>query len=82
SMTGDYGVAWSCEAFEDKKSGGTYSKVFAFGLIMVFLILASQYEKWSLPVGVLLQVQNAFFGALLSVLMRGLANDVYFQIGL
>ena len=82
SMTGDYGVAWSGEAFEEKKSGGTSSKVFAFGLIMVFLILAAQYEKWSLPVGVLLAVPFALFGALLAVLMRGLANDVYFQIGL
>jgi multidrug efflux pump len=56
--------------------------VFIFGLIMVFLILAAQYEKWSLPVGVLLAVPFALFGALLAVLIRGLSNDVYFQIGL
>lgn len=49
---------------------------------MVFLILAAQYEKWSLPVGVLLAVPFALFGALLAVLLRGLSNDVYFQIGL
>jgi multidrug efflux pump len=49
---------------------------------MVFLILAAQYEKWSLPIGVLLAVPFALFGALVAVLMRGLSNDVYFQIGL
>ena len=56
--------------------------VFVFGLVMVFLILAAQYEKWSLPVGVLMAVPFALFGALLAILMRGLENDVYFQIGL
>jgi multidrug efflux pump len=56
--------------------------VFVFGLIMVFLILAAQYEKWSLPLGVLTAVPFALFGALLAILLRGLNNDVYFQIGL
>ncbi|TBW30819.1 multidrug efflux RND transporter permease subunit [Azotobacter chroococcum] len=81
-MTSDYGLALSGEAFEEKKAGGTTSQVFIFGLIMVFLILAAQYEKWSLPVGVLLAVPFALFGALLAILLRGLVNDVYFQIGL
>ncbi|CAD6551177.1 Efflux pump membrane transporter BepE [Paraburkholderia sabiae] len=49
---------------------------------MVFLILAAQYEKWSLPFGVLMAVPFALFGALLAILLRGLNNDVYFQIGL
>ncbi len=56
--------------------------MFVFGLIMVFLILAAQYEKWSLPFGVLTAVPFALFGALLAILLRGLNNDVYFQIGL
>ena len=81
-MTNDYSLALSGEAFEEKKSGGASSQVFLFGLIMVFLILAAQYEKWSLPIGVLLAVPFALFGALLAVLIRGLSNDVYFQIGL
>ncbi|WP_223489361.1 efflux RND transporter permease subunit [Pseudomonas sp. A-RE-19] len=81
-MTNDYALALSGEAFEEKKSGGASSQVFIFGLVMVFLILAAQYEKWSLPIGVLLAVPFALFGALLAVLMRGLSNDVYFQIGL
>ena len=81
-MTNDYSLALSGEAFEEKKSGGASSQVFIFGMVMVFLILAAQYEKWSLPIGVLLAVPFAPFGALLAVLIRGLSNDVYFQIGL
>jgi multidrug efflux pump len=81
-MPAGYGVAWSGEAYEARKSGGTSGIVFIFGLVMVFLILAGQYEKWSLPVGVLMAVPFALFGALLAILMRGLENDIYFQIGL
>ena len=78
----DFSYSWSGEAFYQKKAGGTSGLVFVFGLIMVFLILAAQYEKWSLPFGVLMAVPFALFGALLSILMRGIENDVYFQIGL
>ncbi|WP_345816980.1 multidrug efflux RND transporter permease subunit (plasmid) [Paraburkholderia sp. PREW-6R] len=81
-LPADYGVGWSGEAYEAKQAGGTSGLVFAFGLVMVFLILAAQYEKWSLPFGVLLAVPFALFGALLAILLRGLQNDVYFQIGL
>jgi multidrug efflux pump len=77
-----YGVAWSGQAYEEKKAGGASALVFVFGMIMVFLILAAQYEKWSLPVGVLMAVPFALFGALLAILLRGLNNDIYFQIGL
>lgn len=81
-MPPGYDIAWSGEAYEARKSGGTSSLVFVFGLVMVFLILAAQYEKWSLPFGVLMAVPFAMFGALLAILLRGLNNDVYFQIGL
>ena len=81
-MPPGYDVAWSGEAYEERQSGGTSGLVFVFGLVMVFLILAAQYEKWSLPVGVLMAVPFALFGALLAILLRGLSNDVYFQIGL
>jgi multidrug efflux pump len=81
-MPSDFALAWSGEAFEEQKSGGASSAVFVFGLIMVFLILAAQYEKWTLPVGVLMAVPFAIFGAVLAIMMRGLSNDVYFQIGL
>src|SRR6201746_955519 len=78
----DYSVGWSGEAYEARQAGGTSGLVFVFGLIMGFLILAAQYEKGGLPVGVLMAVPFALFGALLAILLRGLENDVYFQIGL
>lgn len=78
----DFGYAWSGEAFEEKKAGGTSLMVFVFGLVMVFLILAAQYEKWSLPLGVLMAVPFALFGALVFIFIRGLEIDIYFQIGL
>ena len=65
-----------------KRAGGSSMLVMVFGLIMVFLILAGQYEKWSLPLGVLGAVPFALFGALLAIFVRGLSNDIYFQIGL
>ena len=77
-----YSYAWSGQAFEEKKAGNTSTVAFAFGLVMVFLILAAQYEKWSLPVGVVLSVPFALCGALLFTWVRGLENDVYFQVGL
>ncbi|WP_431276631.1 efflux RND transporter permease subunit [Variovorax ureilyticus] len=77
-----FSFAWSGEAYEERKAGSTAGLVFAFALVMVFLILAAQYEKWSLPFGVLLAVPFALFGAIAAIWLRGIQNDVYFQIGL
>lgn len=77
-----YTYAWSGQAFEEKKSGGTSAVIFIFALVMVFLILAAQYEQWSLPIAVVTAVPFGIFGALVSVWARGMENDVYFQIGL
>ena len=74
--------AWSGQAFEEKQAGGTSAVIFAFALVMVFLILAAQYEQWSLPVAVITAVPFGIFGALVAVWLRGMENDVYFQIGL
>src|SRR5204863_5606823 len=64
------------------KSGGTSSIAFIFGLLIVFLVLAAQYESWTLPGAVMTAVPFGILGALLMNWMRGLSNDVYFQIGL
>ena len=77
-----YGYDWAGEAREQISSGSTSAIAFIFGLIFVFLILAAQYESWSLPVGVMMAVPFAILGALIAIALRGTANDLYFQIGL
>jgi multidrug efflux pump len=77
-----YDVAWTGSAFQELSTSGTGGIAIGFGILMVFLILAAQYEKWSLPIAVILAVPFAMFGALLAIYLRGLENDVYFQIGL
>jgi multidrug efflux pump len=77
-----YAFAWSGLAFEEKKAGGTSAIAFVFGLIVVFLVLAAQYESWTLPGAVMTAVPFGVLGALTAIALRGLENDVYFQIGL
>ena len=77
-----YTYAWSGLAFEEKQSGSTSILAFGFGLIIVFLVLAAQYESWTLPGAVMSAVPFGVLGALLMIMIRGLENDVYFQIGL
>jgi multidrug efflux pump len=77
-----YGYSWSGMAYEEKKSGGTSAAAFAFGLIIVFLVLAAQFESWTLPGSVMTAVPFGVLGALAFNWLRGLDNDVYFQIGL
>ncbi|MFO1205046.1 MAG: multidrug efflux RND transporter permease subunit [Burkholderiales bacterium] len=78
----NYGFEWAGEAREEISSGSTSAIAFVFGLIFVFLILAAQYESWSLPVGVMMAVPFAVLGALVAIALRGIPNDIYFQIGL
>src|SRR5206468_6020749 len=68
--------------YQEKRSSGTSALALALGALMVFLILSAQYERWSLPLSVLLAMPFGTFGALAAVWLRGLTNDVYFQIGL
>ncbi|HYG55452.1 MAG TPA: efflux RND transporter permease subunit, partial [Burkholderiales bacterium] len=78
----DFSLDWSGASYQEKRSGGTSVLVLALGALMAFLILAAQYEKWSLPLSVMLALPFGTFGALAAVWLRGLTNDVYFQIGL
>ena len=66
-----YGYDWAGEAREEVSSGSTSAIAFVFGLIFVFLILAAQYESWSLPVGVMMAVPFAILGALVAIALRG-----------
>lgn len=77
-----YSLAWAGEAFQEKEVGNRGLQAVGLGISMVFLILAALYERWTLPLAVLMVVPLALFGALLAVWLRGMNNDIYFQIGL
>ncbi len=77
-----YALEWTGTSYQEKVAGGSSTAVFLVGVLMVFLVLAAQYEKWTLPFAVILAVPFALFGAFLAVFLRGQQNDLYFQIGL
>jgi multidrug efflux pump subunit AcrB len=74
--------AWTTMAYQEKQAAGTTGPVFIFAVVMVFLLLAAQYESWLMPLAVVLSVPMGVLGALLSIWGRGEANDVYSSIGL
>jgi hydrophobe/amphiphile efflux-1 (HAE1) family protein len=77
-----YQIAWSGQAFQEKRTGRASAIAFSLAIVMVFLILAALYERWLLPFAVVMAVPFAVLGALGLVWARGLENDIYFQIGL
>ena len=81
-LPADFSYDWGGASFQEKKSSGTSTLALGLAAIMVFLILAAQYERWSLPLSVMMALPFGTFGALAAVHLRGLTNDVYFQIGL
>ena len=76
------GYAFSGQSYQEGAASGQAGLIFVFGLLMVFLVLAAQYESWSIPFAVLFGIPFGAFGAFLGVWLRGMASDVYFQIGL
>ncbi|MBK8318990.1 MAG: multidrug efflux RND transporter permease subunit [Betaproteobacteria bacterium] len=82
NLPSGYEIAWTGQAFQEKRSSGSTLQAFGFAIIMVFLILAAQYEKWSLPLAVIMAVPFALLGATFAIWVRGMPNDIYFQIGL
>ncbi|MBS0169436.1 MAG: multidrug efflux RND transporter permease subunit [Nitrospira sp.] len=77
-----YGIDWSGISYQERMVGSQSMYAFAFGLLMVFLVLAAQYESWVVPFAVILAVPLGLFGALSAVWLKGMTNDIYFQIGL
>ncbi|GAB6059562.1 efflux RND transporter permease subunit [Desulfonatronum parangueonense] len=75
-------LGWIGEAYQLDAAAGAGGLAFGLGLLMVFLILAAQYERWTLPFAVASAVPFGVLGAALSGLWRGFPNDIYFQIGL
>jgi multidrug efflux pump len=78
----EFAFDWGGASFQEKRSGGTSILALGLAALMVFLILAAQYDRWSLPLAVMLALPFGTFGALAAVWLRGFTNDVYFQIGL
>ncbi len=77
-----FGYEWTGLAYQEKLASGQAGYIFAFALLFVFLVLAALYESWAIPFGVLLGLPISVFGAFMGVWLRGLANDVYVQIGI
>ena len=76
-LPGDMGFEWSNMSFQEKKASGTGSIVFAFSLLFVFLILAAQYESWSLPFSILLGTPFAIFGAFMALFISRQFSQSY-----
>ena len=81
-LPNDFTLSWTGSAFQEKQTGSATMLAFGLGIVMVFLILAAQYERWSLPFAVVLSIPFGFFGAFLSIALRGISNDLYFQVAL
>ena len=82
TLPAGYDFAWSGLSLEEIKSGSQAAYLFALSILLVYLVLAAQYESWVLPFIILLGVPLAVFGALSAQLIRGFANDVFCQVGL
>ena len=76
------GYDWTGLSYEERLSGSQAGMLYAISLIVVFLCLAALYESWSIPVAVLLVVPLGIIGTVLATMLRGLSNDVFFQVGL
>jgi multidrug efflux pump len=73
---------WTALSYEEQRAGAEVYALYAVSLVVVFLCLAALYESWSIPFAVMLVVPLGIFGAILATLLRGLNNDVFFQVGL
>ena len=77
-----YDISWIGTAYQEKQITSAGNLAFIFGILFLYLILAAQYEKWLMPIAVILSVPFAIFGAVVANHLRGLENDIYFQIGI
>lgn len=77
-----FGYEWTGQSYEEKLAGSQSLILYSFAILAVFLCLAALYESWTIPMAVILVVPLGVIGVLLATLLRGYANDVYFQVGL
>lgn len=77
-----FGYEWTGLSFQERQSGDQAPLLYALSILVVFLCLAALYESWSVPIAVMLVVPLGILGAVVFAMLRGLSNDVYFQVGL
>jgi len=77
----DFGYDWTGLSYQERQSGFQAGPLYAFSILIIFLCVAALYESWSIPIVNLLMLPLGVFGATLATWMRGMPNDVYFQIG-
>ncbi|MEO8376345.1 MAG: efflux RND transporter permease subunit, partial [Candidatus Sumerlaeota bacterium] len=77
-----YSYEWSGSSYQEIRAGAQAPYIIAFGLLIVFLVLCGLYERWSLPVAVMLGIPSGAFGAIIAIYLRGIPKDIYFQVGL
>jgi hydrophobe/amphiphile efflux-1 (HAE1) family protein len=77
-----YGYEWTGTTYQEKLSGGQTGAIFGMAIVFVFLVLAALYESWAVPFAVLLGIPFAVLGAYIGLTLRGMASDIYAQIGL
>jgi len=82
TMPPGIGIEWTGASLQERQSGQQAPLLYAVSILFVFLCLAALYESWSVPFSVILAVPLGIIGALLATYARGMANDVYFQVGL
>ncbi len=76
------GIAWTELSYQERSASGSTNIIFLIAVILVYLVLAAQYESWSIPVSVCLAVPTALLGAVVGLIARDYANDVYAQVGI
>lgn len=77
-----YTTEWTGQSYQEQQAGAQAAILLLFSLVVVFLVIAAQYEMWFMPIGILLAVPFAILGALVAIQFRGLSQDIYFEIGL
>lgn len=82
SLPSGFGYAWAGATYQEIEAGNVAPIAFGLGLLVVFLVLAAQYESWTIPIAILLAIPFGLLGAVLGLSVLGLSNDIYAQIGL
>ncbi|KZB72374.1 MULTISPECIES: efflux RND transporter permease subunit [Thalassospira] len=81
-LPGDIGLEWQGLSYEEREAGEQGPALYALSMIVVFLCLAALYESWSIPISVMMVVPLGVLGAVIAAMLRGLPDDVYFQVAI